>query len=152
VVAAEHAAGAVRDGTILVDARAVFALCTHRFDHDQAWLEAAIATESPYIGVLGSRQRATRLVRSLSDAGRPLRARDRARLFAPIGLDIGAESPDEIGLAAIAEMQAVLESRPGGSLRDRTTPLHARTDTPVQHTDTFAVVCQNPLPPPRDRR
>ncbi len=151
-VAAEHAAIAVRDGTIVADARTVFALCTHRFDHDQLWLGAAIATESPYIGVLGSRQRATRLVRALTDADRPLRARDRARLFAPIGLDIGGESPDEIALAAIAEMKAVLESRPGGSLRDRTTPLHARSVTPIQTTDTFAVVCPNPIAPPRDRR
>lgn len=151
-IAAEHAASAVRDGTVMIDKRSVFALCTHRFDHDQVWLEAAMATESPYIGVLGSRQRATRLVRALTDTGRPLRARDRARLFAPIGLDIGAESPDEIGLAAIAEIQAVLQSRPGGSLRDRTTPLHARTETPVPTTDTFAIVCQHPLTPPRDRR
>ncbi len=152
VVAAEHATIALRDGTIVADARSVFALCTHRFDHDQHWLEAAIATESPYIGLLGSRQRASRLVRTLAEAGRPLRARDRARLFAPIGLDIGGESPDDIGLAAISEMQAVIESRPGGSLRDRTTPLHARTTTPSLNTDTFAIACPNPVTPPRDRR
>lgn len=151
-VAAEQAASAVRDGAVVVDARTMFALCTHRFDHDQLWLEAAIATESPYIGVLGSRQRATRLIRTLVEAGRPPRARDRARLFAPIGLDIGGDSLDEIGLAAVAEMQAVLESRPGGSLRDRTSPLHARSDTPFTHSDTFAIVCQQPLTPPRDRR
>jgi len=152
IVAAEHAASAVLDGSVVVDARTMFALCTHRFDHDQLWLETALATESPYIGVLGSRQRATRLVRTLVDAGRPPRARDRARLFAPIGLDIGGDSPDDIGLAAVAEMQAVLESRPGGSLRERTAPMHARSDTPQQNTDTFTVVCQNPLTTPRDRR
>jgi xanthine/CO dehydrogenase XdhC/CoxF family maturation factor len=135
-----------------VDARTMFALCTHRFDADLAWLQAALATESPYVGVLGSRQRAARLVRSLVDAKPDLRARDRARLFAPIGLDLGGDSPDEVALAALAEMQAVLQSRPGGSLRERQTPLHTRSETPKLASEPIAATCTTPTAAPRERR
>ena len=108
------------------DARTAFALCTHRFEHDAAWLRAALATDAPYIGVLGSRQRATRLLAECGIAA----PHDAARIFAPIGLDIGAESPDEIALAAVAELLTVLNARAGGSLRERRAPLHTRSATP----------------------
>ncbi len=152
VLAAADAGEAIRSGTCPCDTRTMFALCTHRFDHDLAWLEAALAGDAPYIGVLGSRQRAVRLLRALGDAGRILRARDRARLFAPIGLDIGGESPHEIALAAIAEMQAVLEARPGGSLRERSTLIHMRSDTPSFGADPVAAACRTPAPFPRTPR
>jgi xanthine/CO dehydrogenase XdhC/CoxF family maturation factor len=128
VIAPEHADEAYRDGGALPgDARVAIALCTHRFEHDAAWLRAALATQAPYVGVLGSRQRAARLL-GLNDVTSP---RLLARVYAPIGLDVGGESPDEIALAAVAEAQAVLQGRPGGSLRERRAPLHTRTQTPV---------------------
>ncbi len=148
----ENASDAMKAHLCPVDARTMFALCTHRFEADLAWLQAALATDSPYVGVLGSRQRAGRLVRSLLDAKPAMRARDRARLFAPIGLDIGGESPDEVALAAIAEMQAVLQSRPGGSLRERQAPLHTRTDTPKLASEQTNATCATPTVAPRERR
>lgn len=152
VIAPEDARAALELGACQSDARTMFALCTHRFDQDLAWLEALMITDAPYIGILGSRQRAVRLLRTLSDAGRPLRARDRARLHSPIGLDIGGESPEEIALSAIAEMQAVLHSRPGGYLRERTTPLHARSETPLFPADIVPTVCPTPAAHHRERR
>jgi xanthine dehydrogenase accessory factor len=119
------------------DARVAIALCTHRFEHDAAWLRAALATRAPYIGLLGSRQRAARLLASVEVTAPPLLA----RVHAPIGLDLGGESPDEIALAAVAEAQAVLHGRPGGSLRERRTPLHTRTDTPVRGATPAAAAC-----------
>jgi xanthine/CO dehydrogenase XdhC/CoxF family maturation factor len=47
-----------------------------------------------------------------------------ARLYAPVGLDIGAETPDEIALAIVAEVQAVKSRRGGAPLRDRPCAIH----------------------------
>jgi hypothetical protein len=46
-----------------------------------------------------------------------------------VGLDIGAETPEEIALAVAAEIQAVFHGRSGGSLRDRPGPIHGRVET-----------------------
>jgi xanthine/CO dehydrogenase XdhC/CoxF family maturation factor len=51
-------------------------------------------------------------------------------LHAPIGLDLGGETPEAIALASIAEIEAILNGRPGGSLRERQSPIHTRTPTP----------------------
>ena len=151
VIDAAQAAVAMADGTLPTDPRTAFALCTHRFEHDLAWLRATLPSGVPYVGVLGSRQRAARLVNALTDAGQPLRARDRARLFAPIGLDVGGDAPEEIALAAVAEIQAVLHARPGGSLRERQTPLHTRTDTPALPAPAGPASCALPREQPRNR-
>lgn len=136
-VAPDEAWTALDHGLLPRDARTAFALCTHRFEHDAAWLRAALTTESPYIGVLGSRQRATRLLAECGVAA----PRDAARIFAPIGLDVGAESPDEIALAAVAELLAVLNARAGGSLRDRRAPLHTRSATPQLPSMSTSASC-----------
>jgi xanthine/CO dehydrogenase XdhC/CoxF family maturation factor len=137
-VSPEQAAAWLHAQRAHVDARTVVALCTHRFEHDLAWLHAALATDAPYVGVLGSRQRAARLLEALGDTS----AAHRARLFAPIGLDVGGDSPNEIALAAVAEMQAVLHGRQGGSLRTRTEPLHTRTPTPHVESTPVAATCR----------
>ncbi len=139
---APHEAGAAfADGALPGDARVVVALCTHRFEHDAAWLEAALRTQSPYIGLLGSRQRGARLLRTLDGPNARAFADHAHRVYAPIGLDLGGESPDEIALAAVAEAQAVLNGRAGGSLRLRQTPLHTRTDTPRLASTDAAAAC-----------
>jgi xanthine/CO dehydrogenase XdhC/CoxF family maturation factor len=48
------------------------------------------------------------------------------RLYAPIGLDVGAEGPDEIAAAVVAEVLAVFAGRSSGHLRDRPGPIHQR--------------------------
>ena len=56
----------------------------------------------------------------------------RSRIFSPAGLDVGSETPEEIALAIVAEAQAVMAGRRGGSLRDRPAPSRseARALTP----------------------
>jgi xanthine/CO dehydrogenase XdhC/CoxF family maturation factor len=77
-----------------------------------------------YVGVLGPRQRTERLLKDLAAAGSPPSAAQRARLYGPVGLDIGADTPEEIALSVLAEVRAALAGAPGGSLRDRKGPIH----------------------------
>ena len=92
----------------------------HNYARDLAQLRALLAAGAPYVGVLGPRRRTERMLAELgaSDA-------EMARVHAPIGLDLGAETPDEIALAIVAEVQAVLAGRRGAPLRERDGGIHA---------------------------
>lgn len=116
------------------DGRTAIALLSHIFDVDSAWLTALLPLPVAYIGVLGSRTRAGQLLDAVDTAlgarGTALTERMRHRLHAPIGLDLGGESPASIALSAIAEIEAVIHGRPAGFLRERQSPIHARSPTP----------------------
>jgi len=112
------------------DARTAIALLTHQFAIDTEWLAKLLPLPLGYIGVLGSRARAAQLIDALRDAGLPMTPHMTHILHAPIGLDLGGESPESIALAAIAEIEAVMHGRPGGALRERQSPIHSRTPTP----------------------
>lgn len=75
----------------------------------------------PYIGVLGPRKRTEQL---LADAGLDGDA-IAPFLHSPMGLDIGAEGPDQVALAVVCEIQAVMNGRSGGPLRERRGPIHS---------------------------
>ena len=103
---------------------------THNFLHDREVLRALLGSEAAYIGVLGPRKRTDRLLEELAvdggKGGRMLGARSLRRLHGPAGLDIGAEAPEQIALAIIAEIEAVSARRRGGVLKQRKAPLHGR--------------------------
>jgi xanthine dehydrogenase accessory factor len=91
-------------------------IVSRNFEIDREALAAALQNPGAgYVGMIGS----TRKVRRIFD---DLRARgfdnaDLARVFAPIGLDLGADSPAEIAVSVFAEMLRVLRGRSGGHLR-----------------------------------
>ena len=101
---------------------------THNFLHDGAILRAVLDSGAGYIGVLGPRKRTDRLLEELAADGgkgqRILGARSLRRLHGPAGLDIGAEAPEQIALAIIAEIEAVSARRRGGVLKRRKGALH----------------------------
>jgi xanthine/CO dehydrogenase XdhC/CoxF family maturation factor len=78
--------------------------------------------------MLGPRSRADRLLQDLSRIGIEPTDQEIERVYAPIGIDIGAETPEEIALSIIAEIRAVLAGRPAGMLRERTGSIHGRAD------------------------
>jgi xanthine/CO dehydrogenase XdhC/CoxF family maturation factor len=92
---------------------------THHFEADRAWLERFLPDPPAYLGLLGPRRRARRLLDDLGVAGWP------AALYAPMGLDLGAETPAEIALATLAEVKLVLSGASGRPLATRTGPIHA---------------------------
>lgn len=91
-------------------------IVSRNYEIDQAALGAALSEPSiPYIGMIGSRRKVRHVFTELSAQGVALD--QLARVFAPIGLDIGADSPAEIALSVCAEILQVLRSRRGGHLR-----------------------------------
>lgn len=131
------------------DERTAVALLSHIFDVDAAWLTATLPLPLGYIGILGSRARAAQLMeqaaQTLAARGTSLSARQRHKVHAPIGLDLGGESPASIALAAIAEIEAVMHARPAGFLRERQSPIHTRTPSPlVLPTDATNTVIESP--------
>ncbi len=110
-----------------VDARArpLAVVLSHDYEWDCQVVAALFDSRAGYIGVLGPRRRMSRMLADIGRAGRALDASAVARLRAPVGLDIGAETPDEVALAIVAEAQAVLTRTAGGPLRERRAPIHA---------------------------
>lgn len=92
------------------------ALLTHHYYKDLENLKVLLSHPVAYVGLLGARERSRRLVVQLL-ADRPdLAAAARAALRAPVGLDIGADGPQEIALSIVAEMVAQRAGRPGAPL------------------------------------
>jgi xanthine dehydrogenase accessory factor len=108
-------------------ARPLAVVLSHDYAYDQAVVRALLGSRAEYVGLLGPRARTARMLSEIeSDGGPP--ARDAwARIHAPVGLDLGAETPAEVALAIVAEAQAVLAGASAGLLRDRRGPIHAGT-------------------------
>jgi xanthine/CO dehydrogenase XdhC/CoxF family maturation factor len=113
--------GRAADFAAHVDAsdRALAVVMAHDYERDRESLGMLLGTSAEYIGVLGPRRRAERMFAELGVLEWD------PRIHAPVGLDLGAETPQEIALAIIAEGQAVLTRMPATSLRERRGPIHA---------------------------
>ncbi|MEP6732489.1 MAG: XdhC family protein [bacterium] len=106
---------------VVIDERTMAVVMAHAATHDRAYLHAMLDANASYIGVLGPRRRTIELLGARAVDGTLPDA-----VHAPVGLDLGAESPDEIALAIVAEIAAVSAGRDGGPLRDRDGPIHTR--------------------------
>jgi xanthine/CO dehydrogenase XdhC/CoxF family maturation factor len=113
-------------GEIEFDEYTAVVLMSHDFEKDKANLIKVLDTKAPYIGMLGPRVRSERIWQELSDEGFEVSDENQERIYAPVGLDIGAVSPEEIALSLIAEIRAVFSGRKGNSLRLRNAPIHER--------------------------
>lgn len=109
---------------VKIDERTVAAVMTHNFLHDAELLRTLLPSPVRYIGILGSKQRTRRLLDQVQETVRLHCDHSLSQVYGPIGLDIGAETPEEIALAIVAEIKAVLTGRLGGVLRNRLGPLH----------------------------
>ncbi len=102
---------------------------THNFNHDIQILKVLFHSPVWYIGLLASRGKTDLLLRQLERDGVALNPDDVKRLHTPIGLDLGAETPEEIALAIIAEIQAERAGRMAGFLKNRQGAIHAGDST-----------------------
>jgi xanthine dehydrogenase accessory factor len=112
-----------------LDERSAAVVMTHLYLDDREILRCLLGTSIRYIGLLGPRQRGRDLLEDLRAEGDWRTAGDPESLFSPAGLDLGADSPEQIALAIGAEIQAVFSERSGGWLRDRRDPIHRPTSS-----------------------
>ena len=101
-----------------VDPRTLVIVMTHSFAHDRDWLKCFLATRAQYIGLLGPRERANGILAQLG-------ARDDSRVFAPVGLSLGADGPEQIAISVVAELLAILSRQQPGHLREKGAAIHA---------------------------
>jgi xanthine dehydrogenase accessory factor len=106
------------------DPLAYHVLLSHNYAYDLAALQTLLASPAPYIGLLGPRLKAQRLLDELDTFPAELVEQLRERLHSPIGLDLGSETPEEIALAIVAEIQAQHSGRQGRPLRERAGTVH----------------------------
>lgn len=101
-------------------------LMSHNYEYDRDVLRKLIKTETPYIGILGPRKRFDKMLEEFATEGITFTKKDLSRIHSPIGLDIGAEAPDEIAVSIIAEVQAKFANREGRFLKSIDGPIHQR--------------------------
>lgn len=102
------------------DDRTAAIVKTHNYGRDYAALEKLLPLGLRYVALLGPRLRRDQLLHSLLETGLEMRS----QLFSPAGLDLGAESPEEIALAIVAEIQTVFAEASAESLREWKRPIH----------------------------
>ena len=111
------------------DPGAYYVLLSHNYAYDLAALQTLLPTVAPYIGLLGPRAKAARLLEELELTETEASEIMRNRLRSPIGLDLGSETPEEIALAIVAEIQATRHQRNGRPLRERAGTVHSTVAT-----------------------
>ena len=106
-------------------------LMTHNYSHDLEILNVLLNKPLRYVGCLGPRHRTDRLLSQLRDAPGTVQTSWHGPLHAPVGLDVGAETPSEIALSIVAEILAVTRGRTGGPLQVRTGAIHGDAPAPA---------------------
>ncbi len=111
--------------TAEVDGRSVIAVLTHDPKFDVPVLKEALKTPAGYIGAMGSRRTHDNRTARLKEEG--VTDEQLARISSPIGLDIGARTPEETAIAIAAEIVALRTGHSGGRLAERSGPIHSAT-------------------------
>lgn len=112
---------------ITIDDRTVFLLMTHNYNYDLAMLPFLLSNNMVYVGMLGPRKKRDRMLQGLTEKGIRFTQQQLAVLHSPVGLDIGAETPEEIALSMIAEIKAVLSGKHGSPLAtNNAAAIHSR--------------------------
>ena len=105
-----------------VDQRTVICVLTHDPKFDVPALQAAVRTPAAYIGAMGSRRTHDDRIARLKEAG--VTAEELARIHSPIGLDLGARTPEETAISIAAEIIQLRWGGSGSALTESDGPIH----------------------------
>jgi len=100
---------------------------THNFFYIKDQLPLALKSPAPYVGILGSRKKTQKILREAEINEINYNSEELAKIHYPIGLDIGANTPEEIALSIVAEIRSFFSGRSGGPLRKFEGAIHARS-------------------------
>ncbi|AWK06517.1 alanine dehydrogenase [Flavobacterium crocinum] len=109
---------------IIIDEQTYFVLMTHNYKYDLAVLKQLLETNCKYIGILGPKTKLNRMLDDLENEGIKLNGEQLERIYSPIGLDIGAETSEEIALSVVAEIKAFSAGKTGTSLKYKLGKIH----------------------------
>src|SRR5262245_384235 len=100
-----------------VDGRTLVVAKTHSFASDREWVRSFLQAGAPYVGLLGPRARREEILGQIGA--------DAPQVFGPIGLDVGADGPEQVAVSIVGELLAFHSTRAGGHLREKTETIHA---------------------------
>ena len=109
---------------IHINNRTMAVVMTHNYLHDLEILKILLPSSVRYLGILGPKSRTEKLLQDLQEQGIIPTENQLQRLYSPVGLNIGADTPEEIALSIVAEIQAVLTNQSGGLLKNKLGPIH----------------------------
>ena len=117
---------------IAIDENTVFLLMTHNYNYDMAMLKQLLQKNISYIGMLGPKKKRERMLNELKDEGLTFSQQQLSVLHSPVGLDIGAETSEEIALSILAEIKALFAGKDVQSLRTLKEVIHPRSATTIE--------------------
>jgi xanthine dehydrogenase accessory factor len=112
--------------TAVFDDDTYVVVMTHNFIDDRLALEALLETPVPYIGLMGPRERFEEMLDEFAEEGVAIAEREMDRIYTPIGLDLGGDSPYRIAYSIVAEVLSVESGRTPRHLTERAGPIHDR--------------------------
>ena len=120
---------------IAIDEHTVFLLMTHNYNYDMAMLRQLLGKNVAYIGMLGPKKKRERMLSELKEGGAHFTEQQLSVLHSPVGLDIGAETSEEIALSILSEIKAFFANKDVQSLRTIKEVIHPRSATLIEEVN-----------------
>ena len=120
---------------IAIDEHTVFLLMTHNYNYDMAMLRQLLGKNVAYIGMLGPKKKRERMLNELKEGGAHFTEQQLSVLHSPVGLDIGAETSEEIALSILSEIKAFFANKDVQSLRTIKEVIHPRSATLIEEVN-----------------
>src|SRR6185503_2070328 len=117
---------------IMIDEFTVFLLMTHNYNYDKAMLVQLLQKNVSYIGMLGPKKKRERILNELKEEGISFTEQQLSALHSPVGLDIGAETAEEIAVSILAEIKSFFANKDVQSLRKINEVIHPRSSTIIE--------------------
>jgi len=117
---------------ITIDEQTVFVLMTHNYNYDMAMFRQLLKRNVVYAGMLGPKKKLERMLDELKEEGIILTEQQLSIIYSPVGVDIGAETAEEIALSILTEIKAMFAGRQVQSLRSNKEVIHPRSATEIE--------------------